>query len=180
MKGKLKKNPLEGIEKLEETIENKIVRWVLIARAKTYVPEHEAEDLVQDTLIKAIRYKDSYDSTRSPITFLYFIMHGIYINEYKRTKKLGISEVWDAYNEMVQDIFCISSDVYVNYEKSVTRLENCSGLTETEKTTFMHYNKGKSTKEISKLMKVGEDVVYAYIAKVRKKVKKTVYETDNL
>jgi RNA polymerase sigma factor (sigma-70 family) len=46
----------------------------------------DAEDLLQDTTVKALRYKNHFESGTNFRGWLYTIMKNIFINNYKRTK----------------------------------------------------------------------------------------------
>ena len=46
----------------------------------------DAEDLLQDTLLKAIRYKDNFQDGTNFKGWLFTIMRNIFINNYKRKK----------------------------------------------------------------------------------------------
>ena len=46
----------------------------------------DAEDLLQDTLVKAIRYKDNFQDGTNFKGWLFTIMRNIFINNYKRKK----------------------------------------------------------------------------------------------
>lgn len=49
--------------------------------------EDEAKDLVQDTLYRALLYKDKYREGTNIRAWLYTIMRNIFINNYRRGKK---------------------------------------------------------------------------------------------
>jgi RNA polymerase sigma factor (sigma-70 family) len=49
--------------------------------------DDDAEDLVQDTLLKAIRYSDLYKEDTNLKAWLFTIMKNTFINDYRRSKK---------------------------------------------------------------------------------------------
>lgn len=49
--------------------------------------EEEAKDLIQDTLYRALLYKDKYQEGTNIRAWLYTIMRNIFINSYRRRKK---------------------------------------------------------------------------------------------
>src|SRR5690349_8424826 len=48
----------------------------------------EASDLVQDTLLKALTYHDKYQPNTNLKGWLYTIMRNIFINNYRRAKRI--------------------------------------------------------------------------------------------
>ena len=46
----------------------------------------DAEDLIQDTMVKALRYKNNFKEGTNIKGWLYTIMRNIFINNYKRKK----------------------------------------------------------------------------------------------
>lgn len=49
--------------------------------------EQEAEDLVQETMLKAFRYFDKYENGTNCKAWLFKIMHNTFINRYRKSKK---------------------------------------------------------------------------------------------
>ncbi|MEX6689834.1 RNA polymerase sigma factor [Danxiaibacter flavus] len=59
---------------------------MVMARKFTRTKE-DAEDLLQETLCKALAYQDNFKSTTNIGAWLYVIMRNIFINNYRRRKK---------------------------------------------------------------------------------------------
>ena len=51
----------------------------------------EALDLVQDTILKALTYRDSFRQDTNLKGWLYTIMRNIFINNYRRTRRMVVS-----------------------------------------------------------------------------------------
>lgn len=52
--------------------------------------DDDASDLIQDTMLKAFRYKDNFKDGTNIKGWLYTIMRNIFINNYKRSKRSGV------------------------------------------------------------------------------------------
>tara|TARA_B100000508_G_scaffold134011_1_gene124387 strand:- start:7162 stop:7665 length:504 start_codon:yes stop_codon:yes gene_type:complete len=51
--------------------------------------DDDAQDLLQETMMKALQYKEKVEASTSVKSWLYTIMKNTFINQYRRSRKLG-------------------------------------------------------------------------------------------
>lgn len=71
---------------LQQQIEQSKSILTKFARKFTKDPE-DIQDLVQETLVKSIRYIDEYENNPKFLSWLYVIMRNVFINQYRRDQK---------------------------------------------------------------------------------------------
>lgn len=84
---------------------------------KLTTDEEEAKDLLQDTMLKALSYRDKLLTKSSVKGWLYTIMKNTFINQYRRDKKLT-----DIKSQMVHQgyVSTRSSDVSMTPDKKMS------------------------------------------------------------
>ena len=142
----------------------------LMAFAMNYTRNVEdARDLTQETMLKALRYKDYYTPKTNFKAWVFTIMRNIFINQYRRKVKSGT-------------IFDNSTDLYLlnnnsedrnspeNYIANNEIQEKLDMLTEEYKEPFeMHYL-GYKYKEIAEKLNIPIGTVKSRIFIARKKL----------
>ena len=142
----------------------------LMAFAMNYTKNVEdAKDLTQETMLKAIRYKDYYTPKTNFKAWVFTIMRNIFINQYRRKVKSGT-------------IFDNSTDLYLlngstekrnspyNYIANEEIQKELNKLSDEYKTPFeMHYL-GYKYKEISDKLNIPIGTVKSRIFIARKKL----------
>ncbi|TYR36929.1 RNA polymerase sigma factor [Sphingobacterium phlebotomi] len=71
---------------LQQQIEQSKSILTQFARKFTKDPD-DIQDLVQETLVKSIRYIDEYENNPKFLSWLYVIMKNVFINQYRRDQK---------------------------------------------------------------------------------------------
>ena len=152
-------------------IENQIP--FLYKIAYKYTNESEvADDLVQETVYKALKNKDSFKEGTNLRAWLSIILRNNFINEYRKTSKytntddivsyVGNKEKYKARNAGV-------SKLYLDYINDAIK-----ELPENLKNPFLYYFEGYSYEEISDMFEVPLGTVKSRIHHARKKLKKSL------
>lgn len=131
--------------------------------------EEDANDLTQETIMKALRYKDKYTPQTNFKAWIFTIMRNIFINNYRRKSKSNT-------------IFDNTQELYFLNAKSANDIQPDSTYTEKEimkeislldidyKKPFMMHFKGYKYKEISEEMNLPIGTVKSRIFLARKKL----------
>jgi RNA polymerase sigma factor (sigma-70 family) len=128
----------------------------------------DAEDLIQDTLYKALRYKDHFQEGTNFKGWLYTIMRNIFINGYKR-KKLQQQVSQTAQHEFIMN--AIPSEDAVNGGMDFQEMTKAIGLLANEyKKPFQMYLDGFHYEEIAQDMGIPIGTVKSRIFHARQKL----------
>ena len=129
----------------------------------------DAKDLTQETLLKAIKYRNYYTPQTNFKAWVFTIMRNIFINQYRRKVKSGT--IFDNSKEM----FLLTNSAG-SEENAVSQIatkdieEKIAGLSEEYKHPFeMHY-KGFKYKEIADKLGIPIGTVKSRIYIARKKL----------
>jgi RNA polymerase sigma-70 factor (ECF subfamily) len=132
----------------------------------------DAEDLIQDTLYKALRYKDHFQDGTNFKGWLYTIMRNIFINGYKR-KKLQQQVSQAAQQDFIMN--SIPSEDAVNggmdYQEMTKSIAN---LPQEYKKPFQMYLDGYHYDEIAQNMEIPIGTVKSRIFHARQKLMQTL------
>ena len=121
-----------------------------------------ADDLAQDTFIRAYKYLRTFKATAGFSTWLYRISYNVFIDHTKSIKKTDDIEGYDCISEDDNDV---SSEMDMQSALKV--------LNENEKVAILlHYDKGHSHNEIAKIMDIPLGTVKTNILRAKEKLKK--------
>jgi RNA polymerase sigma-70 factor (ECF subfamily) len=129
----------------------------------------DAEDLLQDTMLKALRYKEHFQEGTNFKGWLFTIMRNIFINNYKR-KKLQNTITDQTTNQFYLNYGKVSEDL-VNMranEKDINKA--ISGLTYEFRTPFQMFMDGYHYDEIASAMSIPMGTVKSRIFHARKRL----------
>jgi RNA polymerase sigma-70 factor (ECF subfamily) len=129
----------------------------------------DAEDLLQDTLLKALRYKDHFQDGTNFKGWLFTIMRNIFINNYKR-KKLQNTVSDQTSNQYFLNYGKASEDTVsgrIN-EKDINKA--IAGLNYEFKTPFQMFMDGYHYDEIADVMSIPMGTVKSRIFHARKRL----------
>lgn len=129
----------------------------------------DAEDLLQDTMLKALRYKDHFQEGTNFKGWLFTIMRNIFINNYKR-KKLQNTITDQTNNQYYLNYGKVSEDMVsmrIN-EKDIHRA--ISGLSYEFRTPFQMFLDGFHYDEIADTMSIPMGTVKSRIFHARKRL----------
>lgn len=136
----------------------------------------DAKDLLQDTYLKAISYRDKFVDATNLKAWLYTIMKNTFINNYRRNnkKKQILAEATDA--NMLKQTFSVShtnaeSDINLKQIKAAV-----NALDDDYKIPFQRYFDGFKYKEIADEMNLPIGTVKSRIFLARKQLMQTLKE----
>lgn len=132
----------------------------------------DANDLVQDTLLKAFSNEDKFKTGTNLKGWLYTIMKNIFINKYRRAMKSNI------FNDPTDNQFFINSTEKVHQNGGEGNLvmkdidKALGGIKENLKTPFLMSYRGYKYEEISKSLNIPLGTVKVRIHNARKELMK--------
>lgn len=132
--------------------------------------EEDANDLVQDTFLKALTYKDKYEVDTNLQAWTYTIMKNTFINNYRRNSKVKM--VMDN----TTDLFFLNSSKFseeANPEAVLSHkeIDHLVGkLTEEQRIPFQMHHRGYKYKEIADQLDLSIGTVKSRIFFSRKKL----------
>jgi RNA polymerase sigma factor (sigma-70 family) len=135
----------------------------------------DARDLTQETMLKAITYRNYYAPQTNFKAWVFTIMRNIFINQYRRKVKSGtifdhsqdlylLNQPGDSLNSPVQEIAIKEINSHIN------------GLEEEYKVPFKMHFKGFKYKEISEKLGIPIGTVKSRIFIARKKLMEVMPE----
>ncbi|MFN8777176.1 MAG: sigma-70 family RNA polymerase sigma factor [Flavobacteriales bacterium] len=129
----------------------------------------DAEDLLQDTMVKALRYKDHFQEGTNFKGWLFTIMRNIFINNYKR-KKLRNTITDQTTNQYFLNYGKVSEDLVSTRlnEKDINRA--IATLTYEFRTPFQLFLDGFHYDEIAQTMGIPMGTVKSRIFHARKRL----------
>lgn len=130
----------------------------------------DADDLLQDTMLKALLYKDKYADSTNLKAWLYTIMKNTFINNYRRnTKTLQIiDKTKDLYFLNIPQSNSEVSPISQLSEKDI--LGHIEALEEDLRIPFVRYFEGYKYKEIADALNIPIGTVKSRIFLARKKL----------
>lgn len=132
--------------------------------------EEDANDLLQDTFLKALLYQDKFENNTNLKAWLYTIMRNTFINNYRRKVKTNtfINQTDDVY--YLQNTVSNRSD---NADMKISIKEitkNIGKIEENQRLPFEMFIDGYKYKEISDHMDISIGTVKSRIFFTRKKL----------
>ena len=145
----------------------------LLAFAKNLTKDHEdANDLLQETRLKAIRYKDKFKEGTNIKAWLFTIMKNTFINDYRRKKKQNtmFDSTANAYyiNSTDSTVVKNGGETSCNMETIQNAIDD---LPEELRIPFMNYYKGFKYNEIAEELGLPLGTVKSRIFFARKELK---------
>jgi len=131
--------------------------------------EEDAKDLIQETMLKAIVYKDYYTPQTNFKAWVFTIMRNIFINHYRRKTKTRI--MFDPTRELML-LSNVSDNQYspVNYMLGKELNKQICKLGEEYRTPFQMHFEGFKYKEIADKLGIPIGTVKSRIFIARKKM----------
>ena len=132
--------------------------------------DEDAKDLLQDTIVKALTYKEKFMAKTNLKAWLYTIMKNTFINNYRRAVKTKtvIDNTADLYYiNIPQDSGIASPESTLNSQEIKAVI---SDLEEEYRTPFMMYFEGFKYKEIADTLNLPIGTVKSRIFIARKKL----------
>jgi RNA polymerase sigma-70 factor, ECF subfamily len=129
----------------------------------------DAEDLLQDTVLKALRYKENFQDGTNFKGWLFTIMRNIFINNYKRKKLQNLIQDGQA-NEFFVNNNSTAFDSVTSQINEKDIRKAISELTDEYKTPFQMFVEGFHYDEIAEHMGIPMGTVKSRIFHARKKL----------
>ncbi len=132
----------------------------------------DAEDLLQETFLKALRYKDKFESHTNLKSWLYTIMKNTFINNYRRSvRKRNIMTNSDDYDYIKPSISASPVSPESEYRHQELS-KSIDALSDDCKIPFKMHNDGYKYKEIAEELNLPIGTVKSRIFLARKKLSK--------
>jgi RNA polymerase sigma factor (sigma-70 family) len=130
----------------------------------------DADDLLQDTMLKALMYKDKYADSTNLKAWLYTIMKNTFINNYRRGTKTRqiIDKTKDLYFLNIPSSNSSVSPVSQISEKDIKK--HIDALEDELRIPFVRYFEGYKYKEIADFLDIPIGTVKSRIFLARKKL----------
>ncbi|WP_316735826.1 RNA polymerase sigma factor [Pedobacter aquatilis] len=134
--------------------------------------EDDAKDLVQDTLVKAIRFSHKFESNTNLKSWLYVIMRNTFVNNYrnKKRKEVIITTAEDiTYNHLLKSATTnqsITSFALTDIGKALNSIPECYRV------PFTQYFEGYKYEEIAESLDIPLGTVKTRIHEARVRLKK--------
>ncbi|MBS4062290.1 MAG: RNA polymerase sigma factor [Bacteroidetes bacterium] len=138
--------------------------------------EDDAKDLLQETFLKALIYREKFVNESNLKAWVYTIMKNIFINNYRRNKKTK------TFIDQTDNLFHINSgshDTEFNPESIIATKELKQGIESLDKDfrrAFDMYNEGYKYKEIADDLNLTIGTVKSRIFYSRKKLMESLSE----
>lgn len=129
----------------------------------------DAEDLLQDTMVKALRYKDNFQDGTNFKGWLFTIMRNIFINNYKR-KKLQNTVSDQTANQFLLNSGTAAADLVSTRINEKDIQLAISGLNHEYRTPFQMFMDGYHYDEIADAMAIPMGTVKSRIFHARKRL----------
>ena len=139
----------------------------------------KAKDLVQDTIYKAMIYKDKFEDNTNLKAWTYTIMKNTFINNYRRTIKAN------TIIDTTEDLYYINnmnSKSYIKADSDYTYKELIKGvkkLDDEQRIPFEMHVTGYKYKEIAEQMNLSIGTVKSRIFFARKRLMESLKEFNN-
>jgi RNA polymerase sigma-70 factor (ECF subfamily) len=129
----------------------------------------DAQDLYQETVLKALRYKDKFSAQTNLKAWMYTIMKNTFINDYRR-RKMSKTFLDDSANEYVMNGVKSESESSMSKINTKEIMSKIDALDEEYKVPFMRYFNGFKYKEISEELNLPIGTVKSRIFIARQKL----------
>ncbi len=135
-----------------------------------------ANDLLQDTLLKALTFRDKFTANTNFKAWIYAIMRNTFINDYRRNmrkKNIMDSENNQNLQQISRDKVYPAPDSFYNSKEIYKAINN---LEEEWRVPFKMFIEGYKYKEIADAMELPLGTVKSRIFLTRKKLTKSLHE----
>lgn len=138
----------------------------------------DAQDLYQETVLKALRYKDKFNAQTNLKAWMYTIMKNTFINDYRR-RKMSKTFLDDSPSEYILNGVKSNDESALSQLNASEILEKINNLDDDFKIPFMKYYEGFKYKEISEELDLPIGTVKSRIFLARKKLMEQLSEYHN-
>ena len=139
----------------------------------------DAKDLVQETIFKALRYKDKFAEGTNIKAWMFTIMRNIFINDYRRKVKQNTIVDTSENNYIINSSSKTAKNDGENKMVMQDLTQAIGILNEDVKTPFMMHFEGFKYQEIADELALPLGTVKSRIFFARKELKKKLYMYEN-
>ncbi|MFM1932445.1 MAG: Sigma-W factor [Bacteroidota bacterium] len=139
--------------------------------AYNFTRDHEdADDLIQDTFVKALRYKDNFREGTNIKGWLFTIMRNIFINNYKRRK------FQNTITDSTDNLYYLNASQDMRYDSVTGKIDEkdiraaINGLSDDFRRPFTMFTEGFHYDEIADELGIPMGTVKSRIFHARKKL----------
>lgn len=146
--------------------DEKLVKSISKLKKETQALTRDSElanDLVQETLLKALNKRCSYKADKNISGWLYTIMRNTYVNNYNIQQRYSSREI-----EERNEILTTSNDIVYDYNRLIKLIDS---LPKEHSISFKMYVEGYKYHEISEKLSIPIGTVKSRIHIVRRKLK---------
>lgn len=139
----------------------------------------DANDLLQDTYLKALRNRDKYQDDTNLKAWAYTIMKNTFINNYRKHR--NINSIIDNHDDLSNLNLNHSSDIPSPESEYMAKeiTNEISQLNESQRTTFEMYNEGYKYHEIAENLDISIGTVKSRIYLSRQKLMDSLEDYKN-
>jgi RNA polymerase sigma factor (sigma-70 family) len=138
-----------------------------------------ANDLLQETMLKVLTYRDKFKQNTNFKAWVYTIMKNTFINDYRRNVKIrntfGDSYIDFCYLFQMENIYQTPNSIYNTKEIH----HNINALEDEYRIPFTMFLEGYKYKEIAEKLDIPIGTVKSRIFLTRKRLKKSLQEYSN-
>ncbi|WP_316831718.1 sigma-70 family RNA polymerase sigma factor [Pedobacter aquatilis] len=153
-------------------VANKAADKLYIHALKFTRDEDDAKDLLQDTLVKALRFSHRFDSETNLKSWLFVIMRNTFVNNYHKAKrKQDLMTVEDEISSEQLVLSATANKAASNFALSDIN-KALSTLSELYRVPFTRYVEGYKYEEIAAELNIPLGTVKTHIFEARRQLKK--------
>lgn len=139
----------------------------------------DANDLVQETLVRALKNRDKFDPSTNIKAWLFTIMKNTFINQYRRQRKS--KKLFDSFENNKQigritDVVFVSPESKMNADEIMKAIDD---LNDEFKVPFMMHFEGYKYQEIAEELNLSIGTVKSRIFFCRKKLMAKLQHLEN-
>jgi RNA polymerase sigma-70 factor (ECF subfamily) len=156
-------------------MENEIVKYMdfLYNCAKKWTKDHHfSEDLVQETVLKAIKNKNLFQHNTDVKSWLYVILYNNFVNQYRKNKIRNYMPIYDIFDETF-----FKNNTYINPTQipslQIKDAFKClSGMSQIKQDIFnLYFFEGLTYEEIAKIKNIPIGTVKSNISRIHKELR---------
>jgi RNA polymerase sigma factor (sigma-70 family) len=159
-------------------MENEIVKYMtfLYNCAKKLTKDHHfSEDLVQETVLKAIKSKHLFQHNTDVKSWLYVILYNNFVNQYRKNKIRNYIPIDGFFDEIF-----FKSNTYINPAQipslQIKDAFRClSGMSQIKQDIFnLYFFEGLTYEEIAKIKNIPIGTIKSNISRIHKELKEKI------
>ncbi|MCG8390062.1 MAG: RNA polymerase sigma factor [Cytophagales bacterium] len=139
--------------------------------------DEDAQDLVQDTYLRAFKYHSHYELGTNSRSWLFRMMYNLFINDYRRKQKSPFVEIDDEKNDHPYYNRPVRPDVFQNTFSDEVMLAFNNLKSEFKSAIFLRDFEGLKYDEISKILDIPVCTVKTRIHRARTLMRRSLVDS---